>query len=156
MEILIVTGLILFGLILMIVELIFIPGTTFVGLIGFSIYGYGIYQSFEFFGSTVGWIVLSITAVITVAFTYYSLKTEAWKRFALNTTNKGKVNENLLDQIEVGQEGTTVSSLKPAGKAEFDNRQIEVRSEGNYIEENQPVRVIKIDNNRIFVVALKA
>ena len=156
MEILIVTGLILFGLLLMIVELIFIPGTTFVGLIGFSIYGYGIYESFEFFGSTVGWTVLVITSVITIAFTVYSLKTNAWQRFALNTTNKGRVNENLADQIEVGQEGMTVSSLKPIGKAEFGSRQIEVRSEGNYIEENQPVRVIKIDNNRIFVAALNA
>ena len=47
--------------------------------------------------------------------------------------------------------GVTVSSVKPIGKAEFNNKQLEVRSEGNYIEENQPVRVIKIDNKRIFV-----
>lgn len=156
MEWLIVTAMILFGLGLMIVELIFIPGTTFVGLIGFSIYGYGIYQSFESFGSTVGWIVLVSTGMVTIAFTVYSLKTNAWQRFALNNTNKGKVNEGLFDQLEVGQHGITVSAVKPMGKAEFNNEQIEVRSEGNYIEENKAVKVIKIDNKRIFVVALNA
>ncbi len=155
MEWLIVTGLILFGLGLMIVELIFIPGTTFVGLIGIAIYCYGIYQSFESFGSTVGWVVLVSTGVITITFTVYSLKTNAWQRLALKDINKGKVNEDLFDHLEVGQEGVTVSSVKPIGKAEFNNKQLEVRSEGNYIEENQPVRVIKIDNKRIFVEPIK-
>ncbi len=154
MEWLIVTGMILFGLGLMLVELIFIPGTTFVGLIGFSMYGYGIYQSFESFGSTVGWVVLVSTGVLTIAFTVYSLKTNAWQRFALNNTNEGKVNDDLINQLEIGQEGITVSAVKPVGKAEFNNEQLEVRSEGNYIEENQRVRVIKIDNKRIFVAAL--
>ncbi len=156
MEWLIVVGLILFGIGLMIIELIFIPGTTFVGLVGFSMYCYGVFQSFEAFGSTVGWIVLVSTGIVTIAFTYYSLKTNAWKRFALNNTNKGKVNEGLLDNIQIGQVGKSVSAIKPFGKAEFNNEQIEVRSEGNYIEENKPVRVIKIDNKRIFVVAINS
>jgi len=151
MDWLIVIGLISFGLGLMIVELIFIPGTTVVGIIGFVIYGYGIYLSFQSFGAPVGWSVLSVTAIITIGFTVYSLKTNAWQRFALKEVNKGKVNEDILNDLEVGQEGVTISAIKPIGNAEFIDRQFEVRSEGNYIEENIPVRVIKIDNKRIFV-----
>lgn len=151
MDWIVVAGLISFGLVLMTIELIFIPGTTFVGLIGFSIYVYGIYQSFESFGTTIGWVVLVSTGLITIAFTVYSLKSKAWERFALNGANKAKVNEDFSPQLIAGQVGKTVSAIKPIGKAEFDNEQFEVRSDGNYIEENQAVRVLKIDNSRIFV-----
>lgn len=152
----IVIGLILFGLGLMIVELIFVPGTTVIGIIGFAIYGYGIYQSFLTFGATTGWVVLIVTAVVSITFTVYSLKTNAWDRFALKDVNKGKVNEDINEDIQIGEEGISISSIKPIGKAEFKNQQFEVRSEGNYIEENTPIRVIKIDNKRIFVEAINA
>ena len=156
MDWMIVIGLILFGLGLMIVELIFVPGTTVIGIIGFAIYGYGIYQSFLTFGATTGWVVLIATAVVSIVFTVYSLKTNAWDRFALKDVNKGKVNEDINEDIQIGEEGISISSIKPIGKAEFKNQQFEVRSEGNYIEENTPIRVIKIDNKRIFVEAINA
>ena len=152
----IVIGLILFGLGLMIVELIFVPGTTVIGIIGFVIYGYGIYRSFQSFGTTTGWLVLSVTALVSITFTVYSLKTNAWQRFALKEVNRGRVNEDEVKQLEVGEEGVSVSSIRPIGKGEFNDLEYEVRSEGNYIEENVPIRVIKIDNKRIFVEPINA
>ena len=154
MDLLIVVGLISLGLALMIVELIFIPGTTVVGILGFGIYVYGVYSSFGAFGPTIGWIVMISTIVASIAFVVYSLKKKAWDRFALKDINKSRVNEDSPVTIEIGQEGISISSIKPIGKGEFDKREYEIRSMGNYIEENKPIKVIKIDNNRIFVEQL--
>ncbi|MDA0195340.1 MAG: hypothetical protein O2887_16625 [Bacteroidetes bacterium] len=154
MDILIVVGLISLGLGLMIVELIFIPGTTIVGILGFGIYVYGVYSSFGAFGTTIGWIVLVSTMVISIAFVVYSLKMNAWDKFALKDVNKSRVNEDSPVALEIGKEGISISSIKPIGKGEFENREYEIRSMGNFIEENKPIKVIKIDNNRIFVEQL--
>lgn len=140
----------------MIVELIFVPGTTIVGILGFAVCVYGVYTSFQTFGSTTGWITLGVTSLMAIAFTVYSFKSNTWDRFALKGSIKSKVNEDNPIAVVVGDEGVTASSIKPIGKAEFHNRIYEVRSMGNYIVENEPVKVIKIDNNRIFVQTINS
>ena len=56
--------------------------------------------------------------------------------------------------LKSGDEGETLSSLKPIGKALIKEHELEVRSSGNFIAEKQKIKVIKIDNNKIFVEPL--
>ena len=52
MEWITVLALIIFGLCLVVVEIIFVPGTTLVGVMGFLFLVAGVYLGFEYFDNT--------------------------------------------------------------------------------------------------------
>lgn len=151
MEWLTVIGFILFGLGLIIVEIIFVPGTTIVGIGGLLCSGYGVYLSYDYFGNTVGGWVLGFTGLTALLMLVYALKSNAWDRFSLKDSNSGRVNDDYRHNFNVGEQGEAVSSIKPIGKALFSDEEVEVRSLGTYIDAGQKVKIIRIDKNRIFV-----
>src|SRR4051812_18239423 len=106
-----VVSLILFGLVLVIAEIIFVPGTTIVGLIGFIFMVIGVGLSFSYFGGEVGWSAVGGTGVISGVLLYLSFKSNLWGRFALKSSSGGKLNEGEMDQLAPGLEGVTVSAL---------------------------------------------
>lgn len=57
-------------------------------------------------------------------------------------------------QIAVGQTGTVVSTLRPAGEAEFNNQTIDVVSVGPMIDVGQTVRVLEVNRFSIVVEAV--
>jgi membrane-bound ClpP family serine protease len=146
-----VVSLIFFGLALIVAEIIFVPGTTLVGVLGFVFLIMGAGLSFRYFGTSVGWTTVGVTAVASGVILYYSFSANVWGKFSLKTSNKGKVNEGETDELSVGIEGQTTSTLRPVGKAEINNRTYEVKTLGEYIEAGKRVRVIKILSNQIFV-----
>ena len=150
MEWIIVISLIAIGLLLLLVEILFVPGTTLVGILGFIIVGVGVWLSFSYFGSDVGWITLGSAAVGAGLTLYISFKSNLWSRFALHTSNTGKVNEDPIG-LSVGDEGVTLSALRPIGKAEIAKKTFEVKTLGSYVEAGQKIRIIQINLNQIFV-----
>ncbi len=154
MEWLWVIGFILFGIGLIVIEVIFVPGTTIVGIGGLLCTAYGIYLSYDYFGSTTGNITLVITGLICLIGLIYALKTNAWSRFSLKDTNLGKVNDDYKFILEPGTEGQAISDIKPIGKALLDENEVEVRSLGGFIEAGKKIRIVRIENTRIFVEPL--
>lgn len=147
----IVLSIITMGLILVVAEIVFVPGTTVVGLIGFIFLIIGVGLSFKYFGGEVGWILLASTSVACGGLLYFSFNTKTWNRFSLKSANKGKVNEGEIDQFTVGMEGQTVSALRPIGKAELNNQTVEVKTTGDYLDSGSKIRIIKIISNQIIV-----
>ena len=143
--------LVITGFVLLIVEVLFVPGTTVVGVLGLIATILGIYLSFDYFGSEVGWWFTLGSAVFFGLATYYSFRNKTWEKLALKDTNVGKVNEGLTDSLTVGDKGLAISTLKPIGKAEFDNREYEVRTTGAYVDSGTAVQIIKIEKNNILV-----
>jgi membrane-bound ClpP family serine protease len=146
-----VISLILFGLILIIAEVIFVPGTTIVGVLGFLFLIVGIGFSFNYFGSETGWITVGVSATLSGLILYYSFKSNVWSRFSLKSSMQGKVNEGDLELLTVGTEGQTISALRPIGKASLGDKIFEVKTMGEYLDSGSKVRVIKIIMNQIIV-----
>jgi len=146
-----VISLILFGLILLVVEIIFIPGTTVVGLVGFVIMAVGVGLSFNYFGSTAGWGTFAGASVTSGLMLYYSFKSNVWGRFALKSTSSSKVNEGEVEELSPGLEGMTISALRPVGKAELANKTYEVKTIGSFVETGTKIRIVKILSNQIIV-----
>lgn len=155
MDWLIIIGLVFFGISLIIIEIIFIPGTTVVGILGFLFGGYGVYLSFSQYGSGVGSAVLGISLVAGGLATFNALKSGAWNKFSLKQTNQAKFNDQIFSNLKVGQKGQTVSSLRPIGKAIFGELEIEVKSEGGFITEKTEIEISKVEKNKIIVTELK-
>lgn len=150
----IIIALLAIGLGLIIIELVFIPGTTVVGLLGLIFTIVGIVISYRHFGSDIGLYILlgtSATAIITL---FFSFRSGAWSRFSHKSSIDSKVNENMLESLSVGDEGTTRSALRPVGTAEFGDKNFEVRTTGSFLETGTRVRIVQIQSNQIIVEPL--
>jgi membrane-bound ClpP family serine protease len=146
-----VISLIVFGLALVVAEIIFVPGTTVVGIIGFIFLIAGVAFAFNYFGSETGWIMVGATAVISGLVFYFSFKTNVWGKFSLKSSIDSKVNEGILNSLTVGLEGKTTSALRPIGKALLGEKEYEVRTAGDYLDSGSAVRIVRINSNQIIV-----
>ncbi|MCW5910414.1 MAG: hypothetical protein KIT62_05040 [Cyclobacteriaceae bacterium] len=146
-----VISLILFGLALVVAEIIFVPGTTVVGIIGFIFLIAGVGFAFKYFGSETGWVMVGVTAVISGLVFYFSFKSNVWGRFSLKSSIDSKVNEGNLSSLVIGQEGKATSALRPVGKAQLGGKEYEVKTSGDYLDSGSAVRITKINSNQIIV-----
>lgn len=146
--------LILVGLVLIYLELIFVPGTTVLGLVGLALTIIGIYMTYERHGIASGSIVLVSSLFVTVGALVWSFRSNAWSKFSLKGKSNSKVNEHYVDDLQVSMEGSAVSDLKPIGKAEFNNKAYEVTSNGHLIESGTGVRIIRLLGNKIIVESI--
>ena len=154
LEWIIVLFLVLFGLSLIAAEIIFVPGTTFVGILGFLITAAGIYMGFTTFGTTTGYWLLGFSVAAGIGATVYALQSDTWSRFSLESSSKSRFNDEFVPQLTVGMRGKTCSELRPQGKAEFGDTAYEVRTNGQYLSSGTEVRIIKIQSHTIFVEPL--
>lgn len=139
------------GLVLLLIELFFVPGTTVVGVVGFVLAVFGIYLGFSYFGSVQGGLVMGGTLAIGTVLSYFGFKSTAWHKFALNKQLTGRVNDEAEAALQVGSEGKAISALRPAGNADFNGQIFEVHSLGQLLQVGTPIRVIKIENYKVLV-----
>jgi len=151
MEWLVVCSLIVFGLVLIIVEILFVPGTTLVGILGFVFEIGGVYLAFDYFGDTVGTVVLISAFIISSGCIILSFKSGLWKKLSLKGEHTTKVNEGKTSNLSVGLEGITISALRPIGKALFNDEEYEVKTFGKFLYDNEKVAIVKLENNTIIV-----
>lgn len=147
----IILVLILVGLLFLVLEILVIPGTTVVGVVGFVMMAVGIWQSYALHGTPTGHYVLIATIVFTIGLLVLSLRSKTWKRVMLNTSIDGKVNEIDANAVRIGDVGKAISRIVPMGKALINDQYFEVTSTGDLIDQGTEIRVVKIDGNKIFV-----
>jgi membrane-bound ClpP family serine protease len=150
-DILAISALVIVGLLLIVIELLFVPGTTIVGIAGFFLALIGVYLSYKLFGTSTGHTVLAITAVSGLVSCYLGFKSKIWHRFALNTSLLGRANDQGELQLHIGETGITVSTLRPSGNAEFNHQVYEVHTQGRMVERGIQVKIISIDKYKIIV-----
>lgn len=151
MEWVAIISLIIVGIALIVVEIIFVPGTTVVGILGFGMIIGGIVMAFNNFGIRTGYTVAGATAVATGLALFWSLRTKPWRKLSLQSAIDSRVNEGALADLKVGDEGVAVSALRPAGKAEIGGEMYEVTTLGNFAPAGTPVKVIRISSNQVVV-----
>jgi len=152
MDWLTVVLLLLAGIILLVVEIIFIPGTTILGIIGGALMVFGVIIGYSKFGSQAGTLILVGALIVGGGVTFFGFKSGVWKRFALSNTNKSKFNEDIEVEHLLGAEGVALSALRPFGKAEIYSSTYEVKTLGNYLEAGTKVKVTNVDkDHKIYV-----
>jgi len=150
-----VIAIILLGVVLIIIELIFIPGTTIVGILGLGLCVAGVIMSFNYFGNATGITVLIVTGVGSLTALIISFRAGVWEKFSNKSAIQSKFNEADSGIVNIGDIGTTVSTLKPYGKVEFNDKEFEVKTTGNYLERGVKVKVTHTDGNQIIVEKVK-
>ena len=147
----IIIVLILVGLLMMILEIIVIPGAGFAGVIGFILMAVAIWFAYTREGVMAGNITLGATLAINVVGLVLALRSKTWKNAMLKTVNSGKVNSIKEGNLKVGDLGITISRCAPMGKAEFNNVYYEVSTLSEFIDQKQKIEIIRISGNKIYI-----
>lgn len=145
-----IIGVILIGILLILLEILILPGLI-AGIIGGLLIMFGIFQTYSEFGSTTGHIVTVSTILTLLISIYFSFKSGAWNRFGLKNTIEGKVNDVTLLSLNIGDEGSTLSALRPSGTILIDGKRIEAQSQGEMIDAGTKVVVTKVLPNKVLV-----
>jgi len=143
--------LLILGILFVLAEIWFVPGTTIVGIIGVLLMGAGIYMVYQNYGDNAGHITLMSSSLLCLGLVIYGLRSGVWNRYASKGVISGKMNVLDRNRLNEGDEGTTVSTIRPLGKARFGEDYYEVRSYGPMIPSGTKVRVDAIEGNKVFV-----
>lgn len=143
------------GLLLIIAEIVLIPGIFVAGTLGLASMAGACWLAFDNFGPEAGCITIAADALLTVVCTVLTLRSKTWKKLSLHTEIDSRADTNPEDKgITVGMHGTTITRLAPMGKVLFDGTAVECSARNGIIDPGQEVEVILIDDNKIFVKPL--
>ena len=145
-----VITLILVGIVLIIAEILLIPGVGVAGILGLLSMGGSCWYAFYEFGNVTGGIVTGVTALVLVAFAVIVLRAKTWKRMTLDTRIESKVNQVSVE-LHVSDKGRTVTRLAPMGSARFDDEIVEVKALEGMIAPDVEVEICMIEDDKIYV-----
>lgn len=147
----VIVALIVIGLLFLILEILIVPGSTVIGVVGFILMAIGIWQTYIVYGSSTGHYVLGGSLILTLGALALSLRSKTWNRAMLHTEILGKTNVYEAEKIKVGDTGKAVSRLVPMGKAFINDDYFEVRTSGEFLDQETEIVVTKIEHNKIYV-----
>ena len=143
--------LILVGLVLMLAEILLIPGVGVAGVLGLLSLGGSCFYAFNQMGTTAGILVTVTNAVLIVALTVWVLRAKTWKRFTLNTNIDSKAVVFDENAVATGDKGKTVTRLAPMGTAIIGNETHEVKALEGIIDSGVEIEVVLVEDNKIYV-----
>ncbi len=147
-----IVGLILVGIVLILLEVLVIPGTTVVGFLGMILMGIGVYLSYVNIGTVAGHYTLAGSIAFFVITLFFALRSKTWNKAALKTSIDSKVNVVDKNPSElIGQTAITITRLNPVGKINLNGEYYEAKSLNNIIEPNTEVEIINIEGNSLIV-----
>jgi membrane-bound ClpP family serine protease len=147
----VIASLIIVGLLLILLEILVIPGSGVAGIFGFVLMFIGVWMSYDHHGTPTGHYVLGATILLNLVALSYALRSKSWDKAMLKTTVSGKVNEIEPDQVKPGDTGITTSRCAPTGKAIINGQYFEVFARSEFLTQDTPIEVIRVERNKIFV-----
>ena len=152
---------VIFGLILLLLEVFVIPGFGFAGISGIILVLGGLYFSMisdipymsDYAAAGAALSIIILLSVFFMILSYRTLvKTKTFRKYTLQDDPATETAlEVETDSVLLGKRGTSVTVLRPAGKVEIDGVTYQALTGGSYIERNKKVVVKKIESNNIVV-----
>lgn len=142
--------LILIGIILLVLEILVLPGLI-AGIIGTLLIILSVVWIYHDYGTVTGHITAASSLMLTGLAIYGSLKSKAWNRFGLKDQIDGRVNEVNTLGINEGDEGKTLSALRPSGTVLISNIRVEAQSSGEFIDAGTKIIVTRVLPNKVMV-----
>lgn len=139
------------GLVLILAEILLIPGIGVAGILGLVSLGGSCLYAFHEFGNDAGAIVTVVNVVLLLGLTIYVLRAKTWKKLALNTNIDSKISFFDEGKLAVGDTGVTLTRLAPMGNARIGDGTFEVKSLEGVIDPGTDIEIVMIEDNRIYV-----
>ncbi len=138
---------IIVGILLLLAEILLIPGVGVAGILGLcSLIGSCIF-SFYHFSFAASMAVIAINVILVVVFIVVALRSKTWKRLSLNAKIDNNVAEGVRPLV-IGDVGKTTTRLAPMGSARFDGQIYEVKSLEGMVSSGTEVEVVLLEDNK--------
>ena len=143
-----VITLILVGIILILVEILLIPGIGIAGILGLASICGSAYYAFAHLGPWTGVIVTVVNIALLAVLIFYALRGKTWKRLELDTVIDKHIKE---EEVAVGDRGMAATRLGPIGSARINDKSYEVTSLEGMIDAGTRVESVHMEHNKIYV-----
>lgn len=144
--------LVVIGVLLLVAELVLLPGLSVAGICSLLCYGGAVYFGFDRYGTTGGLIVIAAVIALSVVAAMLSLRTRTWNKLALNDNIDGTSQQLPSDVLTIGDRGVAMTRLAPSGKMLAGGETYEARTLGNvYVDERSEVEVVDFENFTVIV-----
>ena len=151
MDILIIILLVLIGVVLIILEIFFLPGITVAGFSSLIFFGGGIYYAFVNLGTTAGYVTIVASVVAGVVGIIWFMRSKSLDRISLKTDIDSVIPTQVNDSIKVGDEGIALSRLNPMGTVLIGTVQVEGKTREDFIDEGSSVIVERVERTSVIV-----
>ncbi len=158
--------LILLGVVLVLLEIFVIPGTTIVGILGILSIIVGIAMNFGtitppeipkitgFNNAVIKYTTLTLVGSLLIFFIVIKLIYSI--PFVSAIVLQGGLQEkaidtNVLTKVSIGMEGFAITECKPIGLADFNGNIVECEAVGEFVKRNKKIEIINIAGNKIYV-----
>ncbi len=152
------------GLTLLLIEIFYVPGFGFVGVIGIlmmigSIF-FGLLSDFPIItGDDISAAIIQLAfstvlgIIVIIILSKFLPKTTVWNRLILS--QEEKIQEGFTSNPDLsflmGKNGKAVTQLRPAGIALIENKRIDVVTEGEFIAANSEIFVLRVEGSKVIV-----
>ncbi len=154
MMVALVVGLMIAGLGLIAIEVFVIPGFGVIGLLGIGSAVGSAYIAYAELSPAYAALAVA-GGVVGAGITFAILaKTRAGKSMVLETQTLGTAADPDLHLL-LDREGVAMTTLRPSGVVQIDERPVDVVSDGEYIDKGTRVRVVQVEGSRVVVEPIR-
>lgn len=147
----IVVSLLILGVVLMLVEMLLIPGIGIAGFLSLGSLGVACWYAFSVISPAAGWWTTLAAVLLLGAMTFFALRAKTWRRFELKTEVTSQMGTE-SSQVHVGDCGVAYTRLAPMGTGRFGSVTCEVKSFDNtMISAGTGIEVVAVEENRPLV-----
>ena len=147
--------LVLIGVLLLVAELVLLPGISVAGIGSLLAFGAAIFYAFIQYGVLIGLVTLTAAVLLSVLAVFISLRANTWQRLSLKATiDSTSTPTPQQNNILVGQTGITLTRLAPMGNVRVGEVTAEAKTIDGYINPRQSVEVIGFENTVVIVRAV--
>ena len=150
------------GIVLILFEIILIPGFGILGVSGLGLIIYSLYsmligdyptpKDIEMAYRSLSLSMLS-GSILSIIFFKLFIRSDFYNKLVPMQSQKSIDGYSILKISSklIGKEGTAITDLRPSGKILIDNKSYQAISEGNYIENSSNIVIVGIDENQFIV-----
>ena len=147
-------GLLVLGFVLILLEVFVIPGMNIFGVVGFGTVCVGIWFAWVRLGPEAALVIGVLGLGGTAALIWTMVRNRAWQRLVhAGKTDRASGYDSSTGELDglTGALGTTLTALRPSGRARFDERIVDVVTDGDFIALGVAVEVLEVHGNRVVV-----
>lgn len=155
MGILFIIALVISALLLLLVELFVIPGSSLAAILSAICLTWAVAYAFINISAIAGIITLIIALILGSCVLIAFMRSKTLDKVALTEEVSSTVDRSVAAQVQVGDKGYAVTRLALIGNAEINGHVVEVRSADGFLNEKTPVVVTCVTDNEIIVQKIK-
>lgn len=143
--------LIIIGALLLVAELVLLPGITIAGIGALGSYCGAAYVGYANYGTTGVVVTIAVIIVVSVIATWLSLRAKTWQKLALKQNIDSKSQESPDGPVKIGERGVAVTRLAPMGKVMIGGETYEAKAIDTFVDQQTEVEVTGFDNFSVVV-----